>query len=46
MLAFCFLPATRSSGLAPSPNMRSNATRGLISVGSGCVGEVQEIELV
>ena len=46
MLAFCFRPASRSSGLVPSPNRRSKATRGFTSVGSGCVGDDQEMEFV
>src|SRR5690242_19319488 len=46
MLAFCLRPVSRSSVLAPSPNRRSNATRGFTSVGSGCVGELQEMEFV
>ena len=37
---------SRSSGLAPSPNKRSKAIRGLTSVGSGCVGVGHEMEFV
>src|SRR5262245_38382005 len=36
----------RSSALAPSPNNRSNTTRGLTCVGSGSVAEAHEIEFV
>jgi hypothetical protein len=36
----------RSAALVPSPNRRSKAVRGLISVGSGVVGEVQEMLFV
>ena len=35
----------RSSALAPSPKSRSKTTRGFISMGSGSVGEPQEIVL-
>ena len=39
--------ARRSAGVARSPpNMRSNTTRGLISIGSGCVAEAQLIVLM
>ena len=34
---------SRSSAVAPSPNIRSNTTRGLISIGIGAVGVRQEI---
>ena len=37
MLRFCRIRATRSSGVAPLPNRRSNTTCGLSSIGSGLV---------
>ena len=44
---FCSSRARRSSGVARSPpNIRSNTTRGLISIGSGCVGDAQQIVLM
>jgi hypothetical protein len=46
MLRSSRLRAARSSGVLPSPNSRSNTTCGLRSIGSGEVGEDQEIELV
>jgi hypothetical protein len=36
----------RSSGELPSPNIRSNTTCGLISIGRGRVGDCQEMVLV
>jgi hypothetical protein len=33
--------ASRSSAVLPPPNIRSNMTRGLISIGRGDVGEAQ-----
>jgi hypothetical protein len=33
----------RSASDAPSPNRRSNAVRGLISIGSGVVGDDHEM---
>ena len=44
MLPVRFRSATRSSALAPSPNKRSKAIRGLISVGSGVVGVGHDME--
>jgi hypothetical protein len=32
---------SRSSAVAPPPNMRSNTARGFISIGSGVVGVCQ-----
>ena len=46
MLRSSRLRAERSSGLPPSPNSRSNTTCGLRSIGSGEVGDDQEIEFV
>jgi hypothetical protein len=47
MLLFFCSRARRSSGVARSlPNIRSKTTRGLISIGSGCVGEAQLIVLM
>ena len=46
MLRFRSRRAVRSSGEAPSPNMRSNTTCGFSSIGSGFVGEAQAIVLV
>jgi hypothetical protein len=33
----------RCADVAPSPNIRSNTTRGLISIGMGVTGVLQEI---
>src|SRR5438874_1052672 len=46
MLAFRFRSRRRSSALVPSPNRRSNTTRGFTSGGSGCDGVDQEMQLV
>jgi hypothetical protein len=46
MLTFCFRPRSRSSALAPSPNSRSNTTRGFTCGGSGCDGDDQEMQFV
>ena len=47
MLLFWASRLFRASGVAPSPpNIRSNTTRGLISIGSGCVGVRQEMVLM
>ena len=47
MLLFCASRACRAAGVAPSPpNIRSNTTRGLISIGSGWVGVRHEIVLM
>ena len=34
--------ASRCADVPPSPNSRSNTTRGLFSVGSGVVGELHD----
>ena len=41
-LAFFRSSARRSAALPPSPNSRSNATRGCASAGSGVVGDDHE----
>ena len=47
MLVFRSRRARRSAGVARSPpNMRSNTTRGLISIGSGCDADAQLIVLM
>jgi len=47
MLVFFSSRARRSSGVARSPpNIRSNTTRGLISIGSGWLAEAQLIVLM
>ena len=38
--------AARCSAVLPSPNIRSNTTCGLSSIGSGCVGDAHEIVFV
>ena len=38
--------ARRSAGVPGRPNIRSKTTRGLISMGSGVVGELHEIVFV
>ena len=38
--------ASRCSGVPARPNIRSNTARGLISIGSGVVGELHEIVLM
>ena len=38
--------AARWAGVPGRPNRRSNTTRGLISIGSGVVGELHEIVFV
>ena len=38
--------AVRCSAVLPSPNIRSNTTCGLSSIGSGEVGDAHEIVLV
>src|SRR4030095_11476605 len=43
MLRCCWMRPSRSSGVEPSPNMRSKTTRGLISIGIGAVGVLHEI---
>ena len=43
MLRFCRMRVTRSSGEPGRPNMRSNTTRGLVSIGIGCVGDFHEM---
>ena len=40
-----FAAVSHTAGV-PSPNKRSNTTRGFTCVGSGSVGEAHEIELV
>jgi hypothetical protein len=41
MLRSSRVRAARSAGLPPCPNIRSNTTRGLMSIGSGADGELQ-----
>jgi hypothetical protein len=43
MLRWVSMRRRLSSALAPSPNIRSNTTRGLISIGIGAVGVRHEI---
>ena len=43
MLSSSSMRARRSGTVPPSPNRRSNTTRGLISIGSGVVGVRHEI---
>jgi len=43
MLRFSFMRVTRALGSPARPNIRSNATRGLISIGSGEVSPAHEI---
>jgi hypothetical protein len=43
MLRCVSMRCSRSCALAPSPNIRSNTTRGLISIGSGDVGVRHEM---
>ena len=43
MLRCVSMRAALSSAVAPSPNIRSNTTRGLISIGIGEVGVRHEI---
>jgi len=38
--------ARRSDADPPSPNRRSNAVRGLISIGSGVVGDAHEMVFI
>jgi len=43
MLRSSCMRRRRSSGEPARPNSRSNATRGLISIGSGAVSDAHEI---
>jgi hypothetical protein len=43
MLRFSFIRCSRCGAVPARPNMRSNATRGLISIGSGAVSPPHEI---
>ena len=42
MLRSLRISARRSSTVPPSPNSRSNTSRGLFSMGSGVVGDAQD----
>ena len=46
MLRFCRMRSSRSSAEPGRPNMRSNTTRGLVSIGIGAVGDFQEMVLM
>ena len=43
MLRFSCIRASRCAGVPAPPNMRSNTTRGFVSIGSGDVGPAHEI---
>jgi hypothetical protein len=43
MLRPVCMRSTRCAAVPGRPNMRSNKLRGLISIGNGCVSEIQEI---
>ena len=43
MLRFSRMRVIRCAGVPARPNIRSNATRGLISIGSGAVSPAQEM---
>jgi hypothetical protein len=46
MLRSSFARASRSSAVAPMPNIRSNTNRGWVSDGSGVVGDFHDIEFM